>query len=318
VKTILLGLIFIAPPFLKKILLRGFCHAKIGRHAEIGWLSSVVARNIELGEFSVVRPLTIIQLKGDFKLGANSEISSFSLIYGSSSLCIGENSYIGPQAMINVEEPVQLGNGSALGPRSMVFTHGSFLPYTQGYWARRAGVTLGNQVWCAAGVFIQPGIEIGDDTFVNSMSMVTQSIPAGSVVEGNPARVVTTMERVKRKMTPARVDAALVQILNDFAEIGLRRELGIQNIETHQACLRFQWRGRMYELAVIRSNDFAIIHPHSNVRQIFLVNRPNWIPPAGATIFDLTTQQTSFRADVIHTALRLFMQRYFGVRFQDA
>lgn len=318
-KTLLLGLVLISPPCLKRLLLRWFCRAKIGRHASVGWFSAVMGRQVELGEYSVIRPFTLVYLSGQVKLGDYSEISSFNLIYGSSSLIVGDHSYIGPQSLINADEQVRLGQESALGPRSMVFTHGSFLPYTEGYWAKRAVVTIGDRVWCAAGVFIHPGVEIGDDTFVNSRSVLTQSIPAGSVVEGNPAQVVCSMERIKRKMSPRRVDAALSQLLRDFAEIGLRRELGLEAVEESKHRLRFRWRGEAYRIALIPSTGDlpAAGEPDSSVRQILLVNRPGWSPPPGAVVFDLATMGAPFASGRISRVLRLFLLRYYGIKFRD-
>ncbi len=319
-RALLFGLIFISPPFLKKWLLRRFCAARIGQHAHIGWFSAVLGRRVELGHYSVIRPFTLIRLDGDFRLGSYSEISSLTLIYGSSSLIVGDQCYIGPQSLINADEEVRLGNESALGPRCMVFTHGSFLPYTEGYWVRLAGVTLGNRVWCAAGVFIHPGVEIGDDTFVNSRSVVTQTIPPGSVVEGHPAQVVRSMDQVRRKMSPRRADAAALQMLHDFAEIGLRRELGLEEIEDRGHALRFRWHGQAYSIALVPSTGDLpeAMEPIAGTRQIFLVNCPGWSPPPQSMVFDLLTMQTRFSSDRIHTALRLFMQRYYGVRFRDS
>ncbi|NJN97626.1 MAG: acyltransferase [Anaerolineales bacterium] len=318
-KTLLFALVFISPPFLKKWLLCWFNGAKMGRHATIGWFSSVMGQQVEMGDYAIIRPFTLINLAGPVKLGDYSEISSFTLVYGSSSLSVGHGSYIGPQCLINADEPVQLGQGSALGPRSMVFTHGSFLPYTEGYWVKLAGVTIGHKVWCAAGVFIHPGIEIGDDTFVNSRAVVTQNIPPGSVVEGNPARVIYPMERVKRTMSPRRVDAAITQILHDFSEISLRREFGLTSIEADKTQLRFKWGNQTYHIALIPSTaaPASTIQSSPSERQIFIVNSPDWSPPAGSICLDLATLQTPFSADPIHTALRLFMLRYYGVRFQN-
>jgi acetyltransferase-like isoleucine patch superfamily enzyme len=318
-KTLLLGLVLISPPCLKKLLLRWFCRAKIGRHASIGWFSAVMGRQIELGEYSAIRPFTLVHLTGQVKVGDYSEISSFSLVYGSSSLIVGDHSYIGPQSLINADEQVRLGQGSALGPRSMVYTHGSFLPYTEGYWVKLAGVTIGDRVWCAAGVFIHPGVEIGDDTFVNSKSVLTQSVPASSLVEGNPAQVVYPMERMKQRMSPRRVDAALSKLLRDFAEIGLRRDLGIEAIEQFQHQLLFDWRGESYRIALIPSTGDPPVagETDSGVRRIFLVNRPGWSSPLGAVVFDLTTMRTPFASGRIPNALRRFMQRYYGIKFRD-
>ncbi len=318
-RALVLALVFISPPSLKKLWLRWFCGAKIGRRARLGWFSGVVGRSIDLGDHCVVRPFTLISLSGSITLGQYSEISSFNLIYGSSSLSVGDHSYIGPQSLINCDEEVRLGHGSALGARCMVFTHGSFLPYTEGYWVKLAGVTIGDRVWCAAGVFIHPGVEIGDDTYVNSRSVVTQSIPVGSIAEGNPAQVVYQMERLKRKMTPKRVDAALAHILRDFAEISLRRDLEIESKEESRGQIRFDYRGKPYQIAVIPStHDTAVEEePVPGVQQVLLVNTPGWSPPASAVVFDLATMQTPFATGPIPRALRLFMLRYYGMRFTD-
>lgn len=318
-RALLFGLVFISPPFLKRLLLRRFCGAKIGRRARIGWFSAVMGRHVELGEHSVIRPFTLVNLAGQIRLGDYSEISSFTLIYGSSSLIVGDHSYVGPQSLINAEEEVHLGQESALGARSMVYTHGSFLPYTEGYWIKLAGVTIGDRVWCAAGGFIHPGVEIGDDTFVNSRSVLTHSVPPGSVVEGNPAQAVYRMEQMKRRMSPRRVDAVLSQLLGKFAEIGLRRELGIEAVEESRYQLRFRWRGEAYGIALIPSaGDLPSAgEAESGVRQILLVNRPGWPSPPGATVFDLATMRTPFASGRIANVLRLFLLRYYGIKFRD-
>jgi hypothetical protein len=200
----------------------------------------------------------------------------------------------------------------------MVFTHGSFLPYTEGYWVKLGSVSLGDRVWCAAGVFIHPGVEIGDHTFVNSRSVVTQSIPGGSVVEGNPARVVYPLERVKRKMSPRHVDLALERMLRDFAEIGLRRELGVGEVQATDHALRFRWRGRAYHIVLIPSDGApSAVESPAGGRAIALVNRPGWSPPPGAMVFDFATLRTRYVSDPIHRSLRLFMLRYYGIKFRD-
>jgi acetyltransferase-like isoleucine patch superfamily enzyme len=310
-------LILVSPPFLKKALLQWFCDAHIGRRAQIGWFSAVMGRHVVLGDHSAIRPFTLVKLAGDLKLGDYSEISSFTLIYGTSSVVVGDNSYLGPQSLINADEPVRVGHGSALGPRSMVFTHGSFLPYTEGYWSKLAGVTIGDKVWCAAGVFLHPGVEIGEDSFVNSRSVVTATVPPGSIVEGNPAQVVGQMERLKRKMSPRRVDAAMAHVLQSFAEVGLRRELGIDVVDESSHRLRFSWRGTEYCISLIPSTGPAPEPPSAQARQIYLVNAADWSPPAGAMVYDLGAMHTRFTSDGIHTALRRYMLRYYGMRFRD-
>ena len=51
-------------------------------------------------------------------------------------------------------------------------------------------VVVGDDVWLGARVVVVPGVEIGDGCIVGASSVVTRSIPAGSIAVGNPARVV--------------------------------------------------------------------------------------------------------------------------------
>ncbi|MGQ0603005.1 MAG: acyltransferase [Anaerolineales bacterium] len=317
--ALLFGLVFISPPFFKKLLLRWLVDAEIHPQAQIGWFAAVSARRIKLGRHSVVRPLTLISLSGDFTLEDYAEVSSFTLIYGASDFSLGRGSYVGPQSLINVEEPVSLGYGSALGPRSTVYTHGSFLPVTEGYWMKLAGVTIGDKVWCAAGVFLHPGTEIGDNSFVNSRSVVSGHIPPGSVVEGNPARVIYPMERVRRKMSARHVDLALERILNDFTQIGLRRELGISDVQTETGQWRFRWRGRDYVIVLVPSTGPTMPNAKlvNGATHIYVANFTDWQAPPGALVFDVPSYTTHFVSDPIHTALRLFALRYYGLRFTD-
>lgn len=320
-RTIIFALVFVCPPFLKRHILRWFCSATIGRHVYIGWFSTVMGRHIHLGNYSEVRSLTIIRCDGDVRIGAYSVISSFTLVYGSASMIVGDHSYIGPQSLINADETVQIGNHSGVGPRCMIFTHGSFLPYTEGYWVKFGRVTIGDNVWLAAGVFIHPGVRLGDNVFVNSRSVLKEDVPTGQVVEGFPAKRVADMHKVRRNMSPDRVDAAAWQMLQHFAEVVLRRAMGIEVMEDIHNQLSFRYRGREYLVLYIASD--GPVPPSGDLdggkRVIFMVNRADWEPPStvkSPMVFDLTTMRTYFSHDKIHANLWNFMRRYFGVTFE--
>jgi acetyltransferase-like isoleucine patch superfamily enzyme len=51
-------------------------------------------------------------------------------------------------------------------------------------------ITIGNDVWIAAGVTILRGVHIGQGAVIAAGSVVTRDVPAGVIVAGNPARVV--------------------------------------------------------------------------------------------------------------------------------
>jgi acetyltransferase-like isoleucine patch superfamily enzyme len=320
VRTLLFGLVFICPPFLKPFILRWLCGARVGRNVHIGWFASVMGRRIEIGDHSEIRALTLITCDGDVRIGRYSIVSSFTLAYGSASLSIGDHSYVGPQSLINIEEDVRIGSRSALGARCMLFTHGSWFPYTEGYWVKFGPITIGDDSWCAAGVFIHPGVSIGDHTFVNSRTVLSQDVPSGAVMEGFPARQLTTIDKIRRKMTPRRVDAAIRQMLGHFAEAVLRRGLQLAEVDEQAGSLAFAHRGQRYLIVCVPAEgppptdgDLA------GQRVIYLVNRPGWAPPAdpaGPLTVDFTTMLASSSRDHMHTEFCQFLKRYYGVQVE--
>jgi putative colanic acid biosynthesis acetyltransferase WcaF len=58
-----------------------------------------------------------------------------------------------------------------------------------------APITIQAQAWVAAGAFLAPGVTVHRGAVVGARSVVTASVPAWSVVAGNPARFVKS--RVK-------------------------------------------------------------------------------------------------------------------------
>lgn len=54
----------------------------------------------------------------------------------------------------------------------------------------RPEIRIGDGVWICAEAFIGPGVTIGDNAVVGARAVVTQNVPAGMVVAGNPARVI--------------------------------------------------------------------------------------------------------------------------------
>ncbi len=316
-RTIIFALLFVLPPALKPWVLRVCCGATVGRNVQIGWFASVMGRHISLGDHCAIRALTLIRCDGDVVIGRYALVSSFTLVYGAKGLRLGDHSYVGPQCLINTEEPVRIGSWSALGARCMVYTHGSFLPYTEGYWVRFGPVTLGDYVWCAAGVFLQPGAEVGDNSFVNSRSVVSGALPPGSVAEGNPARPVGEMARMRRAMSPRRLDAAVGQMLRHFGELILAGAMGLE-VRDEGGALAFTHRGQAYRLAVAGAHGPEPAPGAGGGRTIWLVARPGWRPPAPELWLDLDRKLMTDARDQIYHELALFLKRYYGVQLEYA
>jgi acetyltransferase-like isoleucine patch superfamily enzyme len=70
-------------------------------------------------------------------------------------------------------------------------------------------VVIGDDVWLGARVMVVAGVEIGDGCIIGASSVVTRSIPAGSIAVGNPARVVGHRGDQKANAEIRRADALL-------------------------------------------------------------------------------------------------------------
>jgi acetyltransferase-like isoleucine patch superfamily enzyme len=321
-KRFIFALVFISPPFVKKLILKWFCGARFGRKSSVGWFSSVIGSHIEIGDYSSIKPFTLVRCDGKVEIGKYSEVSSFSLIYGCGNFEVGQKCYIGPQSLINVSEDVVIGNRVGIGARTMIYTHGSFLPYTEGYWVRFGRVTIGNSVWVSTGVFIHPGIEIGDNVFVGSRSVVNKSIPAGQVVEGFPAKPVSQMEKIRRPITPTKRDALILNMLKHFVSF-LQRTSGGIKVSLHDDKMTLLRTGRHdYLILLVNADGIPSINCEEHREKIIvaMVNYPDWKPSISKTkmlIFDFTTMKTRYSKDVVHRELYEFMRMYYGVIFEN-
>lgn len=56
-------------------------------------------------------------------------------------------------------------------------------------------IAIGRNVWIGFGACILPGVSIGEGSVVGACSVVADNVPPYTVVAGNPARVVRTLEK---------------------------------------------------------------------------------------------------------------------------
>jgi acetyltransferase-like isoleucine patch superfamily enzyme len=92
---------------------------------------------------------------------------------------------IGARTVFNYGVSMRAKAGISIGERCMF---GSLVLLHDSNRDKTAPITIGNDVWVAHGVIVEPGVSIGDGSVIGAGSVVTQDVPPFSLATGNPAR----------------------------------------------------------------------------------------------------------------------------------
>jgi acetyltransferase-like isoleucine patch superfamily enzyme len=95
---------------------------------------------------------------------------------------IGKDVWIGYDAIIETSHPelVTIKDGAAIGIRATIIAH----------FREQRGVVIEEEASIGPGAMIMPKVTVGRGAVVTAGSVVTQSVPAYTVVQGNPARPI--------------------------------------------------------------------------------------------------------------------------------
>ena len=105
---------------------------------------------------------------------------------------LGKGAFIGQGVYIDAGNPwlISIGDDAMITAGAVVLAHDASGKRQTGL-TRIARVRIGKRVFVGAGAVILPGADIGDDSIVGALAVVRGAVPAGSVVAGNPAQIVS-------------------------------------------------------------------------------------------------------------------------------
>lgn len=112
---------------------------------------------------------------------------------GGGRLTVGDRVFINQGATVTAALSIEVGDDCRIGDFTAIYDSDHH-PVEQGAEVRRAPVTIGRNVWIARGATVLPGVTIGDHVVVAAGAVVTEDVPARSLVAGNPARVLRTLQ----------------------------------------------------------------------------------------------------------------------------
>ena len=114
---------------------------------------------------------------------------------------IGERTFIGTDVLIETAHPqrVRIGKGVDIGARTTIIAHQQGELVTD-----EPTVRIGDHVFIGPCSTLLPHVTIGDGAVVVAGSVVTKSVPAGMMVQGNPAAPVARCSVPLGRSTPMR------------------------------------------------------------------------------------------------------------------
>ena len=113
----------------------------------------------------------------------------------------GKNMRIGARVFVNQNctfyalAAITIGDDVMIGPNvSLITSEHPVAPSQRRAHLRGRPITIERGVWIAAGAIIIGGVTVGMNSVIAAGSVVTRDVPANTLVGGNPARLIRSIE----------------------------------------------------------------------------------------------------------------------------
>jgi len=230
--------IAILPSGIKKIIYKMMGY-KIGKNVKLGIFSAIEGKNVTLSNkvhlqaFTIIKgkdirldtnarvfPGTVIDVE-TFNLGVNSTImdscTATNMINSKAKLSIGNNVKIFPECFLDATSGLCIEDGVGIGGRCLIFTHGSWQSQLDGFPVSFGSVKIKKGAWLPWGVFVNPGVTIGEYSLIGSAAVVTKSVPDSSFAAGSPAKLILQEGQYGKPLNVEKKEETFTKILSDFS-----------------------------------------------------------------------------------------------------
>jgi acetyltransferase-like isoleucine patch superfamily enzyme len=143
-----------------------------------------------------VSPRAEVELSRNLRFGRGTVVSSFTKVKAADGvLRTGSKVRIATGCFLDAHAGgISIGDGVLIGPNCVIvavtYVYSSLGVSLEDQGQTSEGITVGNNVFIGANCVLVDGSKVGDDVIITPGSVVFGSVPARSVVSGNPAKVV--------------------------------------------------------------------------------------------------------------------------------